>query len=64
MHMEIVLNLSGGGEGLKRREKQKPFAVRLLVGKIAKDILSKGSRGIILFLIQIIHINVSVLNLL
>ena len=41
-----IKKLSGGGEGLKRRDKQKPYAVRLLVGKIAKEIVSKGFRGI------------------
>lgn len=45
-HGNCIKKLSSGAEGLKRREKQKPFAVRLLVGKIAKDIVSKGISSI------------------
>ena len=41
-----IRKLSSGAEGLKRREKQKPFAVRLLISKVAKDIISKGIKSV------------------
>lgn len=45
-HGKCIKKTSSGAEGLKRREKQKPFAVRLLVSKIAKEIVSKGIRAV------------------
>jgi len=46
MSGNCIRSISSGAEGLKRREKQKPFATRILANKMAKTIISKDINNI------------------